>query len=108
MLSHNGKMKEYGLIGFPLGHSFSKKFFTDKFFREEIDARYDNFEIAHASQLRDIVAEHPNLEGLNCTIPHKEAIMAELDKVDTEAAEIGAVNVIKIQHISSPTLSSTD
>jgi shikimate dehydrogenase len=108
MLSHNGKMKECGLVGFPLGHSFSKKFFTDKFSREGIDARYDNFEIAHASQLRDIVAEHPNLEGLNCTIPHKEAIMAELDKVDTEAAEIGAVNVIKIQRISSPTLSFTD
>jgi shikimate dehydrogenase len=54
-------MKEYGLIGHPLGHSFSKKFFTDKFCREGIDASYANFDIPDASMLMNIIQEHPNL-----------------------------------------------
>ncbi len=86
----------YGLIGYPLGHSFSRAFFTDKFAREGIDAEYRNFEIAHAEDLLDIVRGTPNLRGLNCTIPHKQAILPLLDELSDEAREIGAVNVIKV------------
>lgn len=89
-------MKEYGLIGHPLGHSFSKKFFTDKFCREGIDASYTNFDIPDASKLIDIIQEHPNLVGVNCTIPHKESVIRIIDHITPEAQEIGAVNVIKI------------
>ncbi len=86
----------YGLIGFPLGHSFSRKFFTEKFQREGIDAEYRNFEIPDARQLLDIVRETPGLRGLNCTIPHKQAIIPLLDEMSDEAREIGAVNVVKV------------
>lgn len=86
----------YGLIGYPLGHSFSRRFFTDKFQREGICAEYRNFEIPEASQLLDIVRETPNLKGLNCTIPHKQAIIPYLDELSDEAREIGAVNVVKV------------
>lgn len=89
-------MKEYGLIGHPLGHSFSKKFFTDKFCREGIDASYTNFDIPDACMFMDIILERPNLVGVNCTIPHKESVMRILDGITPEAQEIGAVNVIKI------------
>lgn len=90
--------KEYGLIGFPLGHSFSRKFFIEKFLKEGIDAEYLNFEIPDARMLRDIVRQHPKLQGLNCTIPHKEAIIPLLDEISPEAEKIGAVNVIAIKH----------
>ena len=90
-------MKEYGLIGHPLGHSFSKKFFTDKFYAEGIDASYSNFDIPKIEMLKDIILEHPMLMGLNCTIPHKESVIPLLDETSKEAQEIGAVNVIKIQ-----------
>ena len=90
-------MTEYGLIGFPLGHSFSRRFFTEKFMREGIDAEYLNFEIPDAGMLRDIVRQHPMLRGLNCTIPHKEAIIPQLDDISPEARKIGAVNVIAIR-----------
>ncbi len=90
-------MDKYGLIGYPLGHSFSKQFFTEKFAREGIDATYDNYEIADARQLLDIVRKEECLRGLNCTIPHKQAILPLLDKVSEEAREIGAVNVIRIR-----------
>lgn len=90
-------MNKYGLIGFPLGHSFSKRFFTEKFAREGIQAVYDNYEIPDAKQLLDIVRENPELRGLNCTIPHKQAIIPLLDSLSEEAREIGAVNVIRIR-----------
>lgn len=90
-------MTEYGLIGFPLGHSFSRSFFTKKFADEGTDATYLNFEIPDINMLPDIINGHPNLKGLNCTIPHKEAVLALLDDVSEEAKEIGAVNVLKIQ-----------
>lgn len=109
MLSHYDKMKEYGLIGFPLGHSFSRKFFTEKFRKENIDAEYLNFEIPDAEMLRDIVERHPLLQGLNCTIPHKEAIIPLLDDISPEAREIGAVNVIVVKRgASSGQASRTD
>ena len=90
-------MDKYGLIGYPLGHSFSKAFFTEKFAREGIDAVYENYEIEDAHALLDIVRNTPELVGLNCTIPHKQAIIPLLDWLSPEAEEIGAVNVIKIQ-----------
>lgn len=97
MFSYYGQMtQQYGLIGFPLGHSFSKDFFTTKFQREGIDAEYLNFETPDVAMVRDIVREHPQLRGLNCTIPHKESVIPFLDDITPEAAKIGAVNVIAI------------
>jgi len=89
-------MKKYGLIGYPLGHSFSRQFFTEKFEREGIDASYENFEIAHAEMLTEVVRNNPELCGLNCTIPHKQAIIPLLDSLSEEAQKIGAVNVVRI------------
>lgn len=86
----------YGLIGYPLGHSFSRRFFTEKFLHEGICAEYRNFEIPEAAQLLDVVRDTPNLKGLNCTIPHKQAIIPFLDDLSDEAREIGAVNVVKV------------
>lgn len=91
-------MELYGLIGFPLGHSFSRKFFTEKFEREGLQAEYRNFEIEDARQMLDVVREHPELRGLNCTIPHKQAIMPMLDELSDMARRIGAVNVIRIRN----------
>lgn len=89
-------MDIYGLIGFPLGHSFSRKFFMEKFAKEHIEAEYRNFEIADVRQLSDIVRNTPNLRGLNCTIPHKQSILPLLDELDERAQRIGAVNVVKV------------
>lgn len=90
------KHRQYGLVGYPLGHSFSKDFFTEKFTAERIDAEYLNFEIADIASLPDIIAGHPMLCGLNITIPHKEHVVALLNETDPTAAAIGAVNVVKI------------
>lgn len=93
-VSHN----QYGLIGLKLGHSFSKDYFSKKFFNEGIDAEYLNFEIPSADCLTDIVRSNPNLKGLNVTIPYKESVIRFLDYVDPVAQGIGAVNTIKIEH----------
>ena len=87
-------MKTYGLIGFPLIHSFSARYFTDKFAREEIDAEYLNFELEDIGQLKDLLLKR-RIDGLNVTIPYKEAVTPFLDEFDEIAAAIGAVNVIK-------------
>ena len=87
-------MKHFGLIGFPLGHSFSKKFFTEKFKQENIDAQYDLYELANLLELENLLTE-TELYGLNVTIPYKEQVIQHLDELDDTAAEIGAVNVIK-------------
>ena len=89
--------RKFGLIGFPLSHSFSRKFFTDKFSNEGVDAEYLNFEIENISQLSHVIASHPTLEGLNVTIPFKEQVIKFLDDVDEAAAQIHAVNTIRIQ-----------
>lgn len=91
----NSYSKIYGLIGFPLGHSFSQDYFNRKFEAESIDARYVNFEIPEISDFRSVIANNPNLNGLNVTIPYKQQVIALLDEMDPEAAEIGAVNVVK-------------
>jgi len=87
-------MKQYGLIGFPLGHSFSKKYFTEKFQRESIDAQYNLYELKDISEFAAL-KENSALCGINVTIPYKELVMAYLDELDETAAQIGAVNVIK-------------
>lgn len=86
----------YGLIGFPLGHSFSQTYFNQKFETEGIDASYENFEIDDISHFIEIMAEFPELAGLNVTIPYKEQVIPYMNEMDSTAAEIGAVNVIKI------------
>ena len=93
-------MNKYGLIGFPLTHSFSRGFFTEKFRIEQIDAEYLNFEIEDVSDIREIVRENPALKGLNVTIPHKESVLSFLDEVSAAAEKIGAVNTIKINRSS--------
>lgn len=89
-------MQKYGLIGYPLKHSFSQRFFFEKFKAEHIDAAYFNFEISDISQLHLIIEDNPNLCGLNVTIPYKEKVIPYLDDLSSDAAAIGAVNVIKI------------
>jgi len=91
-------MDKYGLIGYPLGHSFSISYFNQKFADENIDAKYENFEIPSIDQLEEILAMNPNLRGLNVTIPYKEKVMDYLDSISPEAQAIGAVNVIKVTH----------
>ncbi|HOV36567.1 MAG TPA: shikimate dehydrogenase [Dysgonamonadaceae bacterium] len=89
-------MDAYGLIGFPLKHSFSAAFFAEKFSREHIDAEYLNFEIDDILQLREVILFNQHLKGLNVTIPYKEKVIPFLDEISDIAATIGAVNVIKI------------
>ncbi len=89
-------MDKYGLIGYPLKHSFSITYFNEKFQAENIDAEYVNFEIPHIEDFREVVDEHLNLCGLNVTIPYKEQVIPYLDELDNDTAKIGAVNVIKI------------
>lgn len=91
-------MDKYGIIGYPLGHSFSQAFFTEKFQREHIDAQYVNFEIPSADMLPGIIQDNPDLRGLNVTLPHKEAVIPMLDELSDEAKEIGAVNVIRVRN----------
>ncbi len=88
-------MDKYGLIGYPLKHSFSKGFFNDKFTSEKIDAEYVNFEIESITEFPDIIKMNPNLKGLNVTIPYKEKVIPYLDEIGPNAKNIGAVNVIK-------------
>lgn len=94
-------MRKFGLIGFPLSHSFSKKFFTGKFQKEGItDCKYELFPIEKVGSLPELIAEHEELEGINVTIPHKLGVMQFLDEIDEAAAEIGAVNCISIDRRS--------
>ena len=90
-------MTTYGLIGYPLGHSFSRKFFTEKFEKEGIDAQYLNFEIPSIEEFPEVIKNHPELRGLNVTIPYKQQVMQYLDDISEEAKAIGAVNVVKCQ-----------
>lgn len=89
-------MQKFGLIGFPLSHSFSKGYFTEKFKREGIEASYDNYPIEQIGLLRGVVSGTPGLCGLNVTIPYKEQVLNYLDELDEEASLIGAVNTIVI------------
>ncbi|MGM0619733.1 MAG: shikimate dehydrogenase family protein [Bacteroidota bacterium] len=87
---------KYGLIGYPLTHSFSKRFFTEKFEKEKIDATYENFEIESISWFPETVNNNPDLIGLNVTIPYKEKVIPFLDELDEAAKKVEAVNTVKI------------
>ncbi len=89
--------RKFGLIGFPLSHSFSRKFFTGKFSDEGIDAVYLNFELENIGELNHLMIAHPDLEGFNVTIPYKEQIISYLEQIDEAAAQIKAVNTVKIR-----------
>lgn len=91
-------MDTYGLIGYPLGHSFSRNFFNQKFVDEGIDAVYENFEIPSIEMFLEVLEATATLRGLNVTIPYKEKVISYLDVLSPEARTIGAVNVIKVEH----------
>lgn len=97
-------MEAYGLVGYPLGHSFSAGYFADKFAREGIEATYENFELSDISQFSSLIAERPELRGVNVTIPHKQAVIPLLDALSDEAREIGAVNVVRISRLADGTV----
>jgi shikimate dehydrogenase len=90
-------MRLFGLIGYPLTHSFSKTYFTEKFKKEEIpNCRYDNFELKTIDELPKMIAQNPGLEGFNITIPYKESVLSFLDKSNELVVQTGACNCIKI------------
>lgn len=93
-------MRNFGLIGLPLVHSFSKKYFSTKFEAEKLDANYQLYELQQIDDFKQLT-QNVELSGLNVTIPYKEQVIALLDELDETAAAIGAVNVIKfIRHNS--------
>jgi shikimate dehydrogenase len=90
-------MKTYGLIGHRLGYSFSRNFFTEKFGKENLqEHEYVNFELDSINEFPGIFESGKTISGLNCTIPYKQQIMQFLDEIDAEAAQVGAVNTVKI------------
>jgi shikimate dehydrogenase len=92
-------MKLFGLIGHPLSHSFSKKYFTEKFERESIkNCQYELFDIEKIEALPLLLKQNPELIGLNVTIPYKQQVFKYLDDIDPIAKKIGAVNVIQVQN----------
>ncbi len=97
-------MDKYGLIGYPLGHSFSISYFNQKFADEGINAKYENYEIASIDELTEILDSTPDLRGLNVTIPYKEKVIPFLDSISPEARAIGAVNVIRVTHEKNKTI----
>ena len=90
-------MERYGLIGKPLGHSFSQKYFTEKFQRENIDALYAPYQLDSAEEILNVVRQQENVCGLNVTIPYKKDVIQFLDAMDDEARAIGAVNVVAVR-----------
>jgi shikimate dehydrogenase len=91
-------MNRYGLIGYPLEHSFSQRYFTEKFQKEGIiDTCFDLFPIDTIAQLPILIQQHPDLKGLAVTIPYKSAVMTLLDEIESAADRIGAVNGISIK-----------
>lgn len=90
-------MKTYGLIGFPLIHSFSEKYFFEKFRIEKIkDCEYKLFQVQNIKELTELIKDNPSIEGLNVTIPYKQTVIPYLDELDEVASKIKAVNTIKI------------
>lgn len=89
-------MDKYGLIGYPLGHSFSISYHNQRFADEGINAKYYNFEIPSIDDLPAVLGSNPELKGLNVTIPYKEKIIPFLDYISPEARAIGAVNVVRV------------
>lgn len=100
-------MREFGLIGYPLGHSFSKKYFSEKFCKEGIEAGYELFDIPDLDRdtLYRLLAEKPDLVGFNVTVPYKEKIAALCDSLSEDAAAIGAVNTVRVSRHSGGEIS---
>lgn len=100
----------YGLIGFPLEHSFSKEYFSQKFKNEGIDqtCRYELFPLPQIGDLPDLLALQTALKGLNVTIPHKTAVLKYVHECDLSVKEIGAANVLKIGKHKHITAYNTD
>ena len=93
-------MKIFGLIGKSLAHSFSQSYFEEKFEKEGLhDCQYRLFEISSIEKLPELIASEPDLCGFNVTIPYKKSIMDYLDELSPEAAEIGAVNVVRVVRV---------
>jgi shikimate dehydrogenase len=89
-------MRQFGLIGRTLNYSFSQTYFTQKFYSQDLaEHRYDLFELTSLNELPALLAAHPDLVGLNVTIPYKETVLTYLDDLDPSASRVGAVNVIK-------------
>ena len=101
-------MRRFGLLGRNISYSFSKTYFTQKFAAEGIEAVYENFDLQHISEFPEVLRKHPDLKGLNVTIPYKEEIFPFLDRLDPEASAIGAVNTIKFEKTGSLTGYNTD
>lgn len=91
-------MDKYGIIGKPLGHSFSPGFFNEKFKNEGIDAVYEKYELPDIGALMEVLAANPELRGINVTIPYKQQVIEYLDDISDEAKAIGAVNVVSVRH----------
>ena len=91
-------MQIYGIIGYPLGHSCSPRYFNEKFQKENIAAEYRSFEMPDIRQLSTLLQQTPDLCGFNVTIPHKQNILPFLDEISEEARVIGAVNCVKVSH----------
>lgn len=87
----------YGLIGRNISYSFSKRYFSEKFEKEDISAEYLNFDLPEISSFPDLLQDRPQLKGVNVTIPYKEEIIPFLDELHPVAERIGAVNTIKIE-----------
>lgn len=90
--------KLYGLIGFPLGHTFSPAYFNAKFSREGINAVYQAFPLSSITELAGLIKKHSNLCGLNVTTPYKEEVIPLLDELHPDAIAVGAVNCIDIRN----------
>lgn len=97
-------MDKYGLIGYPLGHSFSITYHNQRFADEGINAKYFNYEIPSIDNLTEVLDSNPELKGLNVTIPYKQKVMEYLDFISPEARAIGAVNVIRVIHEGKNTI----
>ncbi len=97
--------RKFGLIGYPLGHSFSKGYFNEKFRKEQIrECEYNNYPIEKIDAILTVIEENPGLIGLNVTIPFKESVLQYMDTLDDIAKGVGAVNTIKIERNDSRVL----
>ncbi|WP_200975348.1 shikimate dehydrogenase [Echinicola sp. 20G] len=92
-------MRKFGLIGYPLKHSFSKKYFTEKFEKENISGcQYELYELDTIDKFPELIKNNPELEGINVTIPYKQQVIPFLDELEPSCEAIGAVNCIKVRN----------
>lgn len=90
-------MKTFGILGYPLAHTYSPDYYNERFKRQAIEAEYLKFELEHLSDLPALFLQYPDLCGFNVTIPHKQHILPYLDAISEEAQAIGAVNCVRIE-----------